>query len=92
MSLTSVERMMARHALGLPNNKRCSYRNHYAVNPRTKKTAAAWDSMAARGLAEKGRAGVILTGYCLTAAGAKAALDPGEKLDTEDFPDAQDAS
>jgi hypothetical protein len=36
-------------------------------------------------MAEKGKSGKLLVGFVLTAAGAHAALDPGESLDPEDF-------
>lgn len=87
--MTPNQRKMARHALGLPNPRMCSYRNRFVA------TCAPgdydeWCKMADAGLAKSGtmwRNGSRATvSFWLTDAGAKAALDPGESLDPEDFP------
>lgn len=87
MTLTPEQRDLARHALGLPNKQRRSYRNHYCGPGGS--ALDAWEAMVSAGLAKK-RAGSMLTGgddlYHLTRAGAEAALDPRESLCPEDFP------
>lgn len=86
VTLTPREREMARHALGLPNKMRRSYRNRYFIDA-TAPAGLAWLGMVARGLA------VIIPSpecdfdqFCLTHASALAALGPDETLDEEDFP------
>lgn len=81
--LTDTEKMLARHALGLPNPKAQSYRNWY-VAALGSSTLDHWRSMAARQFATEVRVGC----FRLTFAGACAALFPGETLDREDFPEA----
>ncbi len=80
----------ARHALGLPNSRRRSYRNHFVTGPGTADFDD-WQAMVAAGFARR-RAGNALTGgddlFWLTREGATAALKPGERLDPEDFPKA----
>jgi hypothetical protein len=84
--LTRIERELARHALGLDGRRKRSYRNHYVVDAGG--DHAAWLCLVNRGLAER-RKGDPLTGgsdwFCLTRAGALAALDPGDTLSDEDF-------
>ncbi|PZO59261.1 MAG: hypothetical protein DI635_16130 [Pseudoxanthomonas suwonensis] len=77
---------MARHALGLPNERGVSYRNRY-YPPRMTDTSPAhdaWDGMVAAGLAERLEPGSG-TFYALTRLGAEAVLEEGEGLDPEDF-------
>jgi len=81
------QRELARHALGLPNDRRRSYRNRYYVAP----GAPAWWSW--RALVDAGlalfEAGPACRGsdlFMLTRTGAEAALAPSESLDLEDFP------
>lgn len=76
---------MARHALGLPNDRRRSYRNRYVAGLGTTQEKA-WDELVRQGLAARGANGIAVVGFCLTEAGAKAALDHTETLDPEDFP------
>lgn len=92
MSATDISpeaRDLARHALGLPNRRKRSYRNHFVSS-----TDPHWERLVATGLATVRRsveaAGGMHT-YRLTRAGAEAALDPGERLDPEDFPARQEA-
>lgn len=91
--LTIHQRELARHALGLPNRKRLSYRNHYVIGPGGPDHDA-WMAMVAAGAAHR-RVGGPLTGggdlFFLTKVGAQAVLDPRERLDPEDFPEANDA-
>lgn len=85
--MTKRQRAMARHALGLPNGMARSYRNryvtHYAPGPYDD-----WAAMEEKGLAfTNGPIGSAAVFY-LTTKGAKQALESGETLDPEDFPDA----
>lgn len=89
-TLDSKSRDLARHALGLPNKRKQSYRNHYVTGEGCADWEL-WNGMVAQGLATR-RKGSQLTGgddiFRLTSEGAKAALNKGERLDPEDFPDA----
>lgn len=84
--MTPEQLDMARHALGLPNRQRRSYRNRYFAN----KDGAgdrAWQGMVANGEAEHLRTKSAVTHrYALTPKGARAALREGERLCQEDFP------
>lgn len=84
--MMDVEQLtLARHALGLPNHGKRSYRNRYFAAPRTSQ-AEAWRRLVEADLASfVGREGSSMR-FCLTEAGARAALKPGERLDEEDFP------
>jgi predicted secreted protein len=86
-AITETERELARHALGLKDGRKQSYRNRYVVD--AGEDHAAWCGLVERGLARR-RAGNQITGgmdcFWLTRAGAESALNPGEKLDPEDFP------
>lgn len=86
--MTRGQIQLARHALGLPNRWRTSYRNHFVAGP-GHADYAGWCAMVAAGLARR-RQGSPLTGgnavFRLTRAGAAKALLPGESLDSEDFP------
>jgi len=95
------QRVLARHALGLPNARNLSYRNRYVV-PEGNPAHGHWLTMIACGWAREVRAGsasppsgeerqpvggpcTIGDAFCLTLEGAGFAVDPGEKLDPEDF-------
>ena len=89
--LTLNQYNMARHALGLPNPGRKSYRNRYTAGVLSH-TFEAWSAMVDAGLAtayphddEGNQRGGLVT-FCLTRAGANAVLEMGERLDAEDFP------
>lgn len=86
-TLTPEQRDLARHALGLPNRRRMSYRNRFVTGPGSLDFAA-WEAMVASGAATR-RPGSVLTGgydlFMLTRAGAEAALESGECLNPEDF-------
>lgn len=84
--MTDAERKFARHALGLSRElaRGRSYRNRFIASPGSDAWAA-WEGMAEAGLAR--RIGATTT-FQLTFAGAQAALDRGETLDPEDFPEA----
>lgn len=80
------QKTLARHALGLPNNKRTSYRNRY-VCP---ETDPHWSNMVENGLATVRKGETLPFGgsasFYLTRKGAEAALEPREKLSPDDFP------
>jgi hypothetical protein len=79
--MSDSQRMMARHALGLPSKKRVSYRNIYvSFGP-----MEGWEDIVKRGLATLTTEGQTYR-YALTRPGAEMALDDGESLDPEDFP------
>lgn len=86
--MTPTQRRLARHALGLPNEANCSYRNRYtAPNSDISESNMAWLEMVGLGLAERGPKALTqyFCFYRLTRTGAELALDPGERLDEEDF-------
>lgn len=87
-ALTDKQRELARHALGLPNARRQSYRNHFVTGPGSSDYVA-WQAMVAAGFATR-RAGSPLTGgddlFRLNRAGAELALIGRERLCPEDFP------
>lgn len=84
--MTPAQRALARHALGLPNRRNLSYRNRYVVPPQDP-AHAEWIKMVAAGWARDVRVAGISAGdsFCLTLEGAGQAVDPGERLDPEDF-------
>ena len=87
--MTIIQKELARHALGLTKQKR-SYRNHFVAGP-GHSDYVHWLVMVEQGDAHR-RPGTEISGgddiFWLTEAGAKLALNPGEKLDPEDFPNA----
>jgi hypothetical protein len=79
---------LARHALGLPNKRRCSYRNHFVTGPGSTDWGD-WQAMVACGTARRHEPRALFGGdYCfvLTRPGAEAALATGERLDPEEWP------
>ncbi len=82
--MTPTQRKLARHALGLPNKQRRTYRNHYLGAH--KAAEPDWDALVAAGMATSRPFNTCDTMYHLTRAGAVLALEGGEKLDKEDFP------
>ncbi|CAB4137528.1 hypothetical protein UFOVP326_36 [uncultured Caudovirales phage] len=94
--MTPEQKVLARSALGLRNGWRESYCNRY-VAPPSGEIFDHWMAMVAAGMAEQhpskrddgtdiyARGGVP---FILTLAGAKAALQAGESLDPDDFPEA----
>lgn len=86
--MTDAQRELARHALGLPNDRRRTYRNRY-VCPNGVPAHEDWCAMVAAGEAVMQRDIEIfgwMTLFALTIEGARLALLPGESLDPEDFP------
>lgn len=88
--MTPEQIELARHALGLPNRAKKSYRNHFVAGA-GHPDFDNWQIMVAAGLAKR-RAGNALTGgddlFWLTLEGAHNAIRKGERLDLEDFPSA----
>lgn len=86
-AMTAEQRKQARHALGLPNKRQCSYRNRFVCQ----ENDPHWADMVAKGWAKMRAADSLPFGGCamfwLTKAGAQLALDKREKLDPEDFPE-----
>lgn len=81
---------LARHALGLPNGRRRSYRNHFCCGP-GHTDFEEWQAMRDAGTARRFKPTALSDGnfmFLLTEAGARAALRRGETLDPEDFPKA----
>jgi hypothetical protein len=85
--MTPEQIELARHALGLPNKRRQSYRNHFVAGE-GHADYIAWCDMVEHGFA-RGKKGSPLTGgdpvFWLTPAGASLALRQRERLDPEDF-------
>jgi hypothetical protein len=84
--MNEKQKGLARHALGLPNDSKRSYRNRYVISR---------DNPDWKALVASGHAAIITTGYVaptalfyLTKKGAEAALETGESLDPEDFEEA----
>lgn len=84
--MNTTQRLLARHALGLPNDQRRSYRNRFFVSPGTDDHGH-WQAMAAQGWAVEHPPEGRLILFTLTPTGARLALDPGETLCPEDFPE-----
>jgi hypothetical protein len=74
---------LARHALGLPNQARESYRNYFVAGE-GHTDYADWTAMVEAGHAQQCRGGGGDL-FLLTEAGARAALKPGERLDPRGF-------
>lgn len=88
VNMTPEQIELARHALGLPNKRRQSYRNHFVAGE-GHSDYVAWCDMVEKGLA-RGKKGSQLTGgdpvFWLTRLGAERVLRKGERLCPEDFP------
>jgi hypothetical protein len=83
--MTPEQLRMARHALGLPNERSTSYRNRYYV-PIGTQAERDWDDLVTQGLAARAANRETQVMFGLTTAGAQYAIEPDEKLDREDFP------
>lgn len=86
--MDTASRELARHALGLPNRRRKSYRNHFVAGDGHSDWVR-WNEMVASGFAIRRKGGPLTGGddlFRLTKVGALAALDKGESLCPEDFP------
>lgn len=91
--MTPTQIDLARHALGLDGQRKVSYRNHFVTGPGPgNDDHMQWTAMVEAGDAVK-RQGSQLTGgddlFRLTLQGARAVLRGKEKLDPEDFPEAE---
>ena len=85
VSMTPRQIELARHALGLPNEKRQSYRNRFCAASGTPNDQE-WRRMVDAGFAicvPRGWGGGDL--FKMTFAGAKSVLQKREGLDPEDF-------
>lgn len=86
--MTEKQIALARHALGLSDRNKVSYRNRFVAGPGHKEYAD-WMAMVSAGQAKMvdGKS-ISFCGdlFWLTAEGARLALKPGESLDPEDFP------
>lgn len=86
--MTPIQKKLARHALGLPNERRQSYRNRYYAAEGTQEYRS-WMAMCRKGLADRAPHKATLRRprfFWLTLTGAWAAILPSETLDREDFP------
>jgi hypothetical protein len=86
--MTPEQIKLARHALGLPNSRRISYRNYYVAGPGNI-AYDQWHAMVFAGFATS----YAFSGddvFYLTELGAKAALLPNEYLNKDDFPQVSD--
>lgn len=83
--MSPEQRRLARHALGLPNERNLSFRNRF-VAPAGTADHQHWVAMVTRGWA-RDVFPPFSSGdrFCLTLEGAGQAVDPGERLDPEDF-------
>ena len=86
--MTPKQRELARHASGLPNKMRISYRNRFVAGP-GHDDYADWIEMVSAGEAEMRDGGKLPYAgdslFWLTRDGAKQALNKQERLDREDF-------
>lgn len=83
--MTERQRELARHALGLPNKKNVSYRNHFCIGVGADGHAD-WESLVSQGLAVK-RTSKLWGGddmFHLTLKGALMARDTKEHISRED--------
>ncbi|MER5172643.1 hypothetical protein [Thioclava kandeliae] len=86
--MTPTQKKLARHALGLPNRNHTSYRNCFVTPYGPHSDFTAWEEMKDLGFAERTelQSRINTVRFWLTRKGAMAAIDPNEKLDSEDFP------
>ncbi len=81
--MTPTQRELARHALGLKDGHKQSYRNRFLAGVMDE---PAWRQMVRAGYAVVGAGTPLGHWFLLTTDGARAALLPGETLCSEDFP------
>ena len=89
--MTPAQITLARHALGLPNDRKKSFRNRFCAG-KGHKDHPAWRAMVAAGMATVRHGEGGLGGqdtFSLTVKGATVALQKGETLCGEDFPEVQ---
>jgi hypothetical protein len=86
--MTPAQIELARHALGLPNERMSSYRNRF-ICVLGHRAYRKWKRMVTNGCAERSifsKERYTRYLFSLTREGAEMALKPGERLDVEDFP------
>lgn len=89
MEFSKRQREFARHALGLPNNRNMTYRNHFCINSGGDGYAD-WEDLVSQGAAVKAIGGENWVGdffyltFYLTLEGARAVLLPKEHISRED--------
>jgi hypothetical protein len=84
--MTERQKQLARHALGLPNKKNETYRNHFCIG-KGGDGYTDWEDLVSNGLAVKRSGGKIYDGddfFYLTLEGARAVLLPKEHISRED--------
>ena len=83
--MTDTQRELARHALGFPNKKNESYRNHFCTGPGSTDFEH-WEDLVAKGLATKRTDGPWGGDHMfyLTLKGALMVRGPKEHLSRED--------
>jgi hypothetical protein len=84
-AMTEAQRELGRHALGFPNKRNTSYRNHFCIGA-CSSDHREWELMVLNGYAVK-RTGPSWGGddmFHLTLKGALLARDPKEHLSRED--------
>jgi hypothetical protein len=79
------QRKLARHALGLENGTKRSYRNRYFCTAGSAPDRE-WEQMATAGEAVRGGVTRGMAMFYLTHAAALSVCENGETLDPEDFP------
>ena len=86
--LSFSQTRVARHALGLVDGCKHSYRNYFVTGPGSPDYED-WLAMTAAGYAKRFKSELFGGDdlFRLTRAGAEAALFPGETLDEKEFPD-----
>ena len=86
MTLTTEQKDLARHALGLSRDRKTSYRNCFVADP-GHDDYAAWRAMVYTGHAIHRLRSHVVGGHIfwLTRKGADAALNKGDRLDPEDW-------
>ena len=86
--MTPLQRKLGRHALGLRDDNKRSYRNSFVAGPKNANYAVLM-RMVRDGLAKRERFGAHPENryvFHLTKISAEQCLDPGEALSLEDFP------
>jgi hypothetical protein len=83
-AFTPRQRELARHALGLTDGNRRSYRNRFYAPPKSENWWE-WSALVDRGLAVFDP-GDRMDLFTLTRTAAETVLERGESLDLEDFP------
>lgn len=84
--MTERQRDLARHALGFPNDKNESYRNHFCIG-QGEDGYTDWEDLVSKGLAVKAPGGEMFGGqdfFYLTLEGALEAREPNEHISRDD--------